>query len=165
MLARVDAELLRERVERNRPIVEFYREILDARRGHERDVRDAVEELLHARAGDLHDAGVALADADLEGALRILERIDELAVPALARCEVEARARLLLDLERRLILLDALVETAFLVGLEGLHHELDARGGGSALGRLGVVAARRRRRAGAGGVVELALHGRRRVGR
>ena len=125
-------------------------------------MRNAVEEVLHPLPGGLHHRRVALLESDFERLLRIFRGFDELACAVLARGQVEACSRLLVELERLLILRNALFEVARLVGLESLQGELEGVLAGPTLGNAAVVRSRCRRvvpggsgRGGLGGLVPL----------
>src|SRR5262249_6123106 len=100
VMAGIDREALREIFRRDRTIVEGHREIADARRRREGDVRDLLHELLHALGGDLLERLVVFLDAELERLRRVTERVDQFARLLLAESEVKARSWLILELER-----------------------------------------------------------------
>ena len=79
--------------------------------------------ILHLLLRDIHDRPVAFRNAVFQRLLRVGERAEELACFHLARREMEARARLLLELERGVVLLDALVEISGEPGFERLTRE------------------------------------------
>ena len=125
VIARVDGDALLEERLPHRDAVEGD---LDARRllrQEQLHVRDARQELGDARLRRALEVFVAVADTGAERVLRLAERVDELAGRGEAGGEVQLHIRVIFELQRGLILLDAELRVARFLGLDRLLRELE----------------------------------------